>query len=251
MKNVVKPHSINIYDFITANCYVEKGKLIPCLLISRRYTKTTKLFKIGEYGILPAIEAAITWYFANTKDIEPSRKSSYLSLIKNDSVEAHYADLIANKISSSDKEIKFSTGYLANNQPMYIKINGRNDLHLEYSLNLHIKKASNGESIRISKIPHEVDDYFETLTSYIAIVTNTVMNNELNPFYVNHLYILAKYSWFNDMVDRNIFVEPKPFILLSHYDHYWFYDAINRKLQLLIDGYEYKKLMPSRKRYTK
>ncbi|PSW29148.1 hypothetical protein C9J21_19880 [Photobacterium phosphoreum] len=238
-------HSINIYNFITANCYAEKGKLIPCFLISRRYTKTTKLFKISESGIQAAIGTAINWYF---NEHQHKDKSKYLALCRNPAVEAHYADLIAKKISSSIKEVKFSTSYLVNDQPMYIKVNDRNKVHGEYSLNLHIKKTRDNISIRLSKIVHKVDDYFETLTSYIAIVTNVVMNNEINPFYANHLYIQAKYTWFNEMVVNKAFIESKSATLRTHYDHYWFYNTINKKLEQLMGGCRYKDLMPTRKR---
>ncbi|WP_318441733.1 hypothetical protein [Photobacterium leiognathi] len=245
----------SIHDFLVLNCYRQGNTLTPAFRISRTYADSCKFFRITEQGIHSAILEAVDWYyidFLNKPDSDAHKEARARAL--DPVLEECYANKLANMISnhSNPNAITFKPDYLHNNAPIFIKLQCRKVVRsFEYTLALQIPKGQAGKPIKATKIPRTIDDYFRTLAAYIATVTHETNDDVINHEYINHLYVTAKFQWFDEMAKRNAFVEKKLITERSAYDHQWFYQQVMNDLSALKHGSVLSQLMPKRKRVVR
>lgn len=242
----------SIHDFLILNCYRQGDTFTPAFRISRTYVKSNKFFRIGELGITHSICEAVDWYYIEhlkMPDCSDHRNAKHLALQPD--LESCYSHKLANIISNHQEpsSIVFQTDYIHNCVPLFIKMQCRKVVRsYEYTLALQIPIKYTGSPIKATKIPHTIDDYFKTLTAYIAKITHELHAGIVNHFYVNHLYITAKFLWFDEMAKRNAFIEKKLISERDLYDHNWCYQQINDSLSILASGGTFADIMPKRKR---
>lgn len=245
----------SIHDLLVLNCYRQSDTFTPAFRISRSYVDSSKLFRISEAGIHHAICEAIDWYYIEYLN-QPDCNEHIAARIQalKPELEAFYSEKLANMIAlhHSPSSIVFKTDYLHNSVPTFIKLQCRKvSRSFEYTLALQIHEKHTGKPIKATKIPRTINDYFKTLVAYIAVVTHEIHNGVIRHEYINHLYLTAKFQWFDEMAKRKAFIEKKLITERSCYDHTWLYQQIENDLFVLQAGGTLSDIMPKRKRVTR
>ncbi|WP_305845454.1 hypothetical protein [Photobacterium leiognathi] len=194
----------SIYELLKVNVYrLSEGRWYPAITISRRYYKNTKHFQIKSKGVLPAINAALDFYFNDVlKGAEKVTYEKLKELAKNDVVEGFFSDTLAVTIKSKidSRKPTFCSEHLRNGKPKFISQSRPTTYQGYNALVLNIPKGT-----RITKYVHSVFEYIKTTAIYSAKVFDEQYDGKVvDEVLLMHFWYM-KSEWYINFSEAKVF----------------------------------------------